>query len=125
MTLSRLEQLSLVVDTLSHDPLPHVGVRAFGCAMFMRYDEGGMPLTTGATTQGDWTIGLPEEVRAALRAIVAARYAKRPAPPALRATVRAWVEAQLAGDLGAELGVRRAKYLEVNPTGQLRRLASG
>lgn len=118
MELTPLEQLSLVVDTLTGTPIWHVQVRAFTCEMFMRYDEGGMPLQP-ATRRGDWTIGLPEDVRAALRAIVAAKYEKRVGENA-RAVVRAWVDEQRKGPLADEARALRAKYLEKNPMGRFR-----
>lgn len=118
MELTQLEQLSLVIDTLTGSPIPHVNVRAYGCEMHMRYDQG-LPVEH-AMGHFDWTAGLPDDVRAALRAIVAAKYAKRTDEEA-RAIVRAWLAEQRNGPLADEARALRDKYIAENPPGQFRR----
>lgn len=117
--LTPLEQLSLVIDTLTGSPIPHVNVRAYGCDWYLRYDDGGMPVE--ANTHGDWTIGLPNDVRAALRALVAAKHAKRVDHEA-RAIVSVWIAKHRQGPLADEARSLRAKYLKANPLGQFRRI---
>jgi hypothetical protein len=103
--LTPLEQLSLVADLLRRKPLAHTSVRALGTTAYMRDDA--------RTFDGDWTLGLPDDIRAALRAIAEARVYGSALPRDSVGIVDEWF-AQQRKALGP-------KYLKAGPPKRVRR----
>jgi hypothetical protein len=87
--LTARERLSLVREFVRMRELPGVRVHARALNCYQRYDELGMHV---ATPVGDWTAGLPDDVRAALRTIAAEYMRRGPRKAGAWDVVNRWIE---------------------------------
>ena len=118
--LTPFERFALALDVLRHKPVPHANVRALVTTAYMRFDASGKPAKPRSTFDGDWTIGLPEDLRVALRTIAEARMYGAARPPDAVAVVEKWL-AEHKAKAKPLVSEPRAKYLKAPRPARVRR----